>query len=484
MWDSPRFISNIFINVILLTRVFIMTRLLLISPSRLYAPDWGGENRVKLHILNLFSFLKNNNIEVEILDLENELGRPIDNKEIDRFKEKSIKLISQYDFNIVAISCWSSIDYLSSIMIANICKNVSSESLVVVGGYHPSSLPSDFIYPQSPFDFIITGEGEISLLNICMNKHKRKKKPEIIQGVPLDLKKYYFLDWEHYKYFEKHQGNYIYLSRGCPFSCSYCMESSKKTRMWRSYSVSVAIKKIRRLIDIVNPKQISIGDACFAVDRNWRRKFLSELIKNKINKIFWAETRIDLLGKEDVDLLSKLNFNIEFGLESCSEKMLLLMQKTKNPVSYLNKCKNIITYMNKKEVPYRIYMLFNHPGETISTYNSSIKFLRGLIERQNKISGLINAQNYYFFPGSPIYYNLKYYEDKFGTKIRHKEWWKEKGQHERLAQDVMPSDTMKSFIYKEDYWMEEIAELNKRCIKKMPSWISYFYLAKKEIFCK
>ena len=131
------------------------SNLLLIYPSRLYAPHWGEISAIKAHMIDLFSFLKYKKIGVEVLDLENEIGRPKTEEQVKEFEEKTTKLISQFDFDIAAISCWSSLNYLSSIMVARICKNVNSKSTVVVGGYHPSALPADFMYPRSPFDFIV-----------------------------------------------------------------------------------------------------------------------------------------------------------------------------------------------------------------------------------------------------------------------------------------------------------------------------------------
>ena len=180
-------------------------------------------------MIDLFSFLKYKKIGVEVLDLENEIGRPKTEEQVKEFEEKTTKLISQFDFDIAAISCWSSLNYLSSIMVARICKNVNSKSTVVVGGYHPSALPADFMYPRSPFDFIVAGEGEIALLKICEGREKKDNKPKFIQGEPLDLKEDFVLDWQNYKYSEAYQHNYIYLSRGCPFSCTFCMEPAKRS---------------------------------------------------------------------------------------------------------------------------------------------------------------------------------------------------------------------------------------------------------------
>jgi radical SAM superfamily enzyme YgiQ (UPF0313 family) len=454
-------------------------RLLLIYPSFLYAPTYGKKEILKTHLVHLFSFLRNHNIEVDVLDLENEIGRPETDNDVKKFNETSKKLISRYDFDIVAISCWSSLNYLSSIMVGDICRDINSQCIITVGGYHPSAVPSDFLYESSPFDFIVIGEGEEALLDIIRGNLKRKKTPRIIQGSPMNLKKGVPLYWQEYPYREHQSSNIIYLSRGCPYSCAYCMEQSKGSRGWRRYTVDQSIEVLQSLIESLDPKQIKIMDPCFGFDSKWRKKFLMELCRCRIEKLLWAETRMGLIDKEDIDLLSQLNFVIAFGIESCSKKMLRIMNKTPNPEKYLRQFEETLSYLNEKEVPYQAGFMFNHPGETPETFRESIMFLRTFVNGQKKMSGFILANKYAFFPGSDIHMNLKYYDENFGTVVKHKEWWKKKMDHRELATAVAASHaTKQTFGDKVDYWRHEIVEINTRIYEKMSRKTRIFWYAK------
>jgi radical SAM superfamily enzyme YgiQ (UPF0313 family) len=458
-----------------------MLKVLLIYPSQIHAPSWGEKTKVKPHMVSLFLFLRHHKIDVEVLDLENEIERPRNEDEVKKFFKKATELISKLNFDIVAISCWSSLNYLSSISVADICKGINHRSIIVVGGYHPSALPGDFIYKKSPFDFIVTGEGETALLEICRNEKKNEVAPSIISGTPLALEKQCVDDWKRYKYTNLSATEYIYLSRGCVYNCAFCVERSKGHKTWRSYPVSSSIEKIKEAINFFKLREIQIGDACFGFNKIWRKRFLCELIRHKISIIFWAQTRIDLLDKEDIDLLSKLNFNIEFGLESGSEKMLSIMRKTNRPKAYLKKCEETIAYLNKKEVPHRIYLIFNHPGETLATCNSSVSFFRSILKKHNKISGVFSPQDYAFFPGSQIHRHYDYYKKKFGTVVRHKEWWKERGGHWKLACSIIPSRELSEQPGTKAHWQKAISELNNQCVEKMPLWIHFFRGRREEI---
>jgi radical SAM superfamily enzyme YgiQ (UPF0313 family) len=446
-----------------------MAQVLLIYPSCFYAHDWGSINYLKPHLFSLFSFLKSQGIDVEVLDLEIEIGRPSNEKELEKFHKKAWDLISNYDFQIAAISCWSSLNYISSVVIANICRELKPKSTIVVGGYHPSALPSDFIYPESPFDFIIQGEGEIALLNICKGINNNLYKSKVITGQPLDLKNAPYLEWTNYEYRSPYPTSAIYLSRGCPYSCSFCMEPCKRTTpTWRSYPVKRAIYEIKEVINTYNPRIIFITDACFGFDKYWRREFLRSLIKLKIDNLFWTECRIDLLEKEDIELFSRLNFNIEFGLESCSEKMLKIMRKTNNPREYLNRVREIANLLNEKEISYTFYLIFNHPGETYQTYLETIAFLKEILDSAKKFSGYLQAQSYAFFPGSHIHSYLSKYEQKFGTVIKHPYWWKAKESHARLARDTIPSKELWVEVKGDlNYWYPEFLKLQQQFIDKI-----------------
>jgi len=359
-------------------------------------------------------------------------------------------------------------------MVAEICKQVNNKSVVVVGGYHPTAVASDFVYQKSPFDFIVKGEGEEALLAICRGKIKKDNERKIIQGIPLDLAASGFsLSHGTLGFITKNKSACIYLSRGCPFLCNFCMERAKRHGVWRSYSVDQAVTIIRRLSDDHDVERINITDACFGYNKHWRREFLSKLIKSKIKREFWAETRIDLIDREDVDLLSKLNFRIDFGVESCSATMLRIMGKTKNPKMYLKKCEEVTGYMNKKGARYSLFFIFNHPGETCHTYIETLRFIDSLIIKHKTISGVVGVQDFAFFPGSHVHTHLNHYKKEYGTVVKHRQWWKEKGPHEELARSVIASRSlMLKFGETKTYWREGMAAIVEKVIKKNKSLLS------------
>ena len=53
------------------------------------------------------------------------------------------------------------------------------------------------------------------------------------------------------------------------------------------------------------------------------------------NCYLWMETRVDVIDEEDLELMSRLNIKMDFGIDSFSTSMLKIMNKTKNPNAFL-----------------------------------------------------------------------------------------------------------------------------------------------------
>lgn len=441
--------------------------LLLIYPSQLFTPDWGDIACTNPSLVNLLSYLKQfHDIDPKVLDLDIEIGRPHNKKEISRFKNKASEIIRKYKFDVVGISCSYSINYLSSIMVAQICRDINSNCIIVVGGMHASAVPDDFIYDGSPFDFIVIGEGEKALLNICRGKINRTKEPKKIMGELIDLNEIPTPNFKEYRYlYSQPTSTILYaISRGCPFRCSFCIESAKNNSNYRCLPVKRAIREIQEIADCSNIKKIEFVDPCFGLKKKWRRSFLQALVKIKIKCIFEFETRFDLLDTEDVDLLSNLNIQyLYLGLEHASPKMLFLMHKTKNPQVYLQKAEKIIKYLNERDVPNKILLIFNHPGETKSSIQESVRFLDSAFSGLKNISSVLTPKNYYFTPGTTTYYNLKRYEREFGTKVKYKTWWKKPyfDQHD-FATDILPSLDLHGENTRE-LWKKDIYNIQHLC---------------------
>jgi len=399
-------------------------KLLLLYPGEFYSMSWGRFIELKPHMVYVYSFLKDF-FDVTVIDLENEFSRPKTDKERRLFKKNALKRILSIDADYVAISCWSSLNYLSSKYFATKIKHEKPHIKIIVGGYHPTFLPEDFEYKNSPFDYVMKGEIHNILKIFDYEKYSKIETHEIKP------------DFLTYPYYNAQKTVGIFLGTGCPFKCSFCMEYKKK---WTGYPVVESTELISKIDKEISPKYIAIFDACFGVDKNWRKELLRELVRKNIQCYFWVETRVDLIDEEDLELMARLNFKIDFGIDSFSKTMLSIMNKTNNPDSYLKKFITISKKCNELKILHDVFLIFNHPGESKKTYEEYRKFFEDQVVTELKGGHLrIMYQRYSFFPGSYVFNHADDYQNKYGFNIFYPQWWKEEEDHFIISRSVTPS---------------------------------------------
>ncbi|MBW2177781.1 MAG: cobalamin-dependent protein [Deltaproteobacteria bacterium] len=399
-------------------------KILLLYPGEFFSQGWGRFIRLKPHMVYIYSYLKQF-FDVTVVDLENEFSRPESPEALTAFKAKSLERINGISADMVAISCWSSLNYLSTVYFAEQIKQQRPDTPIIVGGYHPTFMPQDFTYPDNPFDHVVAGE----IQNIFKAVH-----PEQFQ----EINTYKISpDFRTYPYFDNQKTLGIFLGSGCPFNCRYCMEYKRR---WSSLPVDDAVALIQRLTDEVQPRYFTIFDACFGLNNRWRKDFLSALSRAELDCYFWLETRVDIIDEEDLELMAGLNVKMDFGVDSFSKSMLKIMNKTKDPDAFLKKFVNISSRCNQLNILHDVYLIFNHPGETEDTYAEFRQFFQNVVTPQLEGGYLrIKYQRFSFYPGNYIFNHLETFEQQYGFKANYPEWWKQEGNHYLHSRDITPS---------------------------------------------
>ena len=182
--------------------------LLFIIPGFFYIEDYQKllyYNDIPLGTIQLSSFLKERvKLLTNIVDLriegekETDLSVPEPNEE--KFKEVLLKVLEQNnieDFHNIGINCYTSFQFLYTDLIANIIKKEFPEKNIIVGGYHPTGVPEDFTYKDSPYDFVIRGEAELILLDLFKSskllKNQINHKTQILNSdILIDVNSYPF----------------------------------------------------------------------------------------------------------------------------------------------------------------------------------------------------------------------------------------------------------------------------------------------------
>lgn len=396
---------------------------LLLHPGDPWAGAWGRRLELKPHMVYLYSLLREH-FEVSVLDLDTELERPTNAAEHERFRVATVERVLAFETDILGISCWSSLSYLSARHIAEEVRRRRPSTRIVVGGYHPTLVPEDFTEPGSPFDHVV--RGEVGSLLAALGRMAGARDTLAVRP-----------DYRAYPYFRSHQAAGVYLSLGCPYSCSFCMEYA---RTWRPLPVDDAVALVTDLARRDGFEYVMLFDACFGLDRRWRRAFLSGLVEAAVPCWLWLETRVDLLDDEDLDLLARLRVKVDLGVDSFSPAMLEIMGKTRDPEAYLGRFLQISERCNALGILHDAFLIFNHPGETAATLAQTMDFIRRRVE-PSLVGGhlRLRGQSFAIFPGSHVAEHLEEYRRTYGTRVLVPDWWRRQGDHAALARYVIPS---------------------------------------------
>ncbi|MHA1525420.1 MAG: B12-binding domain-containing radical SAM protein [Promethearchaeota archaeon] len=423
-------------------------KVLFVQPFQFVKKNLSNEPLMWFIYLENYLKAKIRNIETDIiyLPLENKIGTiidaPLSYDEMKSFHSVLDKAISKLNFNLDNRTCICisgiSFDYPAIKLISEYFQDNYSDSVTVFGGYHATSCPNDFSYFNSPIDYVVIGEGELVLFNLLKENYKKQPRPVIIEGSPInDLDSLPPLNLALFdKYIKKikdqSRGLSISLSRGCPHKCSYCIEfylaNGKSIKPWRVYSPKRAIQETKTLVDYgINQGITNYGflDPCFGYNKKWLMKFLKLYEVDENITSHFIETRIDILNEELISKLKEKKMVQFYGVETFSPRMLKIMNKTHNPIEFLNQLEKILAIHKKLDYKCSLGLITNHPGETQTTIQESFNYLLNIGKRDNDDIFNFVPIMYHLFAKTRNYVELHLLNQRYGTKAYFPEWWKD-----------------------------------------------------------
>lgn len=327
---------------------------------------------------------------------------------------------------------------MSEIAKANGCKVIVSSSDATD---HPKQ------YMEHGADFIIMGEGEITLLELLNKLEQSTTSIEAIPGlaykkeghVNLNAKRevlkdldsipmpaWDLIDIKPYKEAWITKWGYFSINavttRGCPFKCNWCAKPIYGNR-YNSRSPEKVIDELVYLKQSFTPDHIWFCDDIFGLKPGWVKKFADIVEARKLNFRFKIQCRADLLLQEDfVSDLARAGCEIVWmGAESGSQKILDAMDKgTKVPQIY-----EATRLLKKYNIKPAFFLQFGYPGETLDDINLTIKMLLDLLPDDIGISVS------YPLPGTVFYEKVK-------EQLRQKTNWTDSDELALLFKNTYP----------------------------------------------
>jgi radical SAM superfamily enzyme YgiQ (UPF0313 family) len=205
------------------------------------------------------------------------------------------KMVKESGAFLVGISSLFTPYMQEALQTAKTVKAYHPDCKIVIGGHHPSALPQS-VMESTAVDFVIRGEGEVSLHLLAevvskggayhsipglvfrrkngalhINPPARMKHPDDHPLPAADL-----LNHRFYRR-NKRTAMVIVAGRGCPMRCSYCSVGARSDLIYRKRSVESVIDEIQRGVDQYDVGFIDFEDENLSLDRRWFLKLLAEI---------------------------------------------------------------------------------------------------------------------------------------------------------------------------------------------------------------
>lgn len=247
---------------------------------------------------------------------------------------------------IIGFSCyiWN---IEETIKVVKILKKIDPEIQIIVGGPEVSYDVLHWMENVNEFDYIVLGEGEETFKQLLKELHEDLQLENVFgiafrkdgkvkinpQRNKLDLKTLPspFRFEEDQKDLSK-RVIYIETSRGCPFSCQFCLSSIE---VGVRYFDREKIKDDIRFLMQNGAKTIKFVDRTFNISRSYAMEMFQFLIDEHLpGTVFQFEITADIMRPEVIEFLNKEAppglFRFEIGVQSTNDFTNELVKRKQN----------------------------------------------------------------------------------------------------------------------------------------------------------
>jgi anaerobic magnesium-protoporphyrin IX monomethyl ester cyclase len=287
------------------------------------------------------------------------------------------------------------------------------------------------------FDFGCVGEGEY-LVNELLESLAGARAVDEVPGLlhrregrvayngarpyPKDYDDLPFPAWDLFALGEQVP---ILTHRGCPFQCVFCGHNSGFTARFRT--PENVLEEIGEVIERHRPRVVRFEDETFGLNLRRTKAIIAGIIERGYHRRvrFSAQTRVDRIDEEFIDLLKEANFEtLELGVESGNP---IILKSTKKAIT-LEQVERAVALAKSRRLRVWCKFILGHPYEDVDTVRDTVSFIARINPDQLSVAIMTP------FPGTPIHEMAA--KGEGGYRLMQKGW----GSYDKYSSGVLELD--------------------------------------------
>ena len=245
--------------------------------------------------------------------------------------------------------------------IMKVLRQLMPETIFILGG--PEAAHNAEFWLERGADFVLPGEGERkfpALLDALADGTKFEPETEL----PVD-----FIDPFNETYIAALKGKiaYIEASRGCPFSCAFCLSGDDAVRFFPLDAVKKQLDKLAG----AEVRIIKFVDRTFNADGKRAYELIEYIIGLDTDNRFHFEVAADLFDEDTLGLLATAppgKIQLEAGLQSFFLPALAAIDRQTNLVKAVE---NLRTLLRGGNIHVHVDLIAGLPRETLEDFMDS-----------------------------------------------------------------------------------------------------------------
>ncbi|MBP7583735.1 MAG: cobalamin-dependent protein [Spirochaetes bacterium] len=267
-------------------------------------------------------------------------------------------------------------------------KSASPDAFTVLGGPH-ATFDAESILRDNPYvDFIVRGEGEITLTELIESIEMGKDQTGILglsyrrDGVVVHNEMRPFIEdinilpypardlVQLNKYRAIGFAVNMVTSRGCPHKCIFCVGSKMVGRKVRYFATQRVVDEFQMLSKL-GFSQINIVDDLFTSNKTRCIEICQEIMRRGIKHPWTVFARVDTVSRELLLAMKEAGCSMVcFGIESGNQEILNTVKKKIT----LEKCRQAVALCYEVGIAPMASYILGLPGETADTIRETMAF--------------------------------------------------------------------------------------------------------------